>query len=58
MRSIKVKAHGKINLTLDVLGRYSSGYHQIRSVMQSIALADILRVEMADAGLDLKDEIS
>jgi len=58
MRSIKVKAHGKINLTLDVLGRYSSGYHQIRSVMQSIALADILRVEMADAGLDLQAEIS
>ena len=35
-------AYAKINLTLDVLGRREDGYHQIASVMQTIALADTL----------------
>ncbi|HHX01299.1 MAG TPA: 4-(cytidine 5'-diphospho)-2-C-methyl-D-erythritol kinase [Firmicutes bacterium] len=58
MRSIVVKAHGKINLSLDVIGRYSNGYHQIRSVMQSISLADKLTVVRTDTGLDLQTSIN
>jgi len=58
MRSIVVKAHGKINLSLDVLGRFSNGYHQIRSVMQSIELADVLKIERTDSGLDLQTDVS
>lgn len=37
-------AYAKINLTLDVLGRRPDGYHNIRSVMQTIALHDTLVV--------------
>ncbi len=34
------KAMAKINLTLDVLGRRDDGYHEIKSVMQSVSLCD------------------
>src|SRR5262249_11610654 len=34
--------YAKINLTLDVLGKREIGYHQLASVMQTIALADTL----------------
>ena len=35
-------APAKINWTLEVLGRRPDGYHEIRSVMQTISLADVL----------------
>lgn len=35
-----LKAHGKINLGLDVVRRLENGYHQVRMVMQSVELAD------------------
>lgn len=37
---IRVQANAKINLTLDVLGKRKDGYHDIRSIMQSISLSD------------------
>lgn len=40
--TVFVQAHGKINLTLDVLGKRPDGYHNLRSVMQSIGLYDRL----------------
>lgn len=40
------KAPAKINLSLDVLGKRSDGYHEVRMVMTSIDLAD--RVECGD----------
>lgn len=58
MEAIVVRAHGKINLTLDVLKRRCDGYHEIRSIMQSIALADTVEVGKADAGIDLKVNIN
>jgi 4-diphosphocytidyl-2-C-methyl-D-erythritol kinase len=36
------RAYAKINLTLDVLGRRTDGYHELVSVMQTVALADTL----------------
>lgn len=54
MEAVAVKAHGKINLTLDVLECRSDGYHEIRSVMQSIALADQLEISKADKGIHLQ----
>jgi 4-diphosphocytidyl-2-C-methyl-D-erythritol kinase len=38
-------APAKINLTLEVLGRRSDGYHDIASIMQTIDLADRVRIE-------------
>lgn len=39
---VEIKAYGKINLTLEVLGKRADGYHEIRSIMQNIELHDRL----------------
>lgn len=41
-RELTLKAHGKINLGLDVIGRLENGYHEVRMIMQSVELADIV----------------
>lgn len=45
---ITLHAFGKINLTLEVLGRRADGYHGIVSVLQTVALADVLSLEPAE----------
>ena len=42
-------AHAKINLTLDVGPRRPDGYHDIRSVMQTLRLHDTVTAALADA---------
>ncbi len=39
---MEIQARAKLNLSLDVLGRRPDGYHDLKMVMQSIALADTL----------------
>lgn len=41
---MELQALAKLNLTLDVLGCRDDGYHDLRMVMQSIALADTITV--------------
>ena len=40
MNFIRVRAHGKINLALDVLRKREDGYHEVRMIMQSVGLYD------------------
>ena len=40
MDRLELKALGKINLGLDVLGRRENGYHDVRMVMQTVYLYD------------------
>jgi len=42
--STVIKAHAKINLTLDILYKRPDGYHELETVMQSIELHDILEL--------------
>ncbi len=42
MNSIKLKAHAKINLGLDVVRKREDGYHEVRMIMQTIGLYDKL----------------
>ena len=42
---LTIRAHAKINLTLDVLHKRADGFHQVEMVMQAIELADILNLE-------------
>lgn len=42
---LTVSAYAKINLTLEVLGRRSDGYHEVATVLQEIALKDTLSFE-------------
>jgi len=37
-----VRSHAKINLTLDVLGRRSDGYHELITIMQTVDLNDTI----------------
>ncbi len=39
---IRINANAKINLTLDVLGKRSDGYHEVSMIMQSVNLSDTL----------------
>ena len=45
---LKVRAPAKINLTLEVLGKRPDGFHEVRSVMQTIDLADSLSFSPGD----------
>jgi 4-diphosphocytidyl-2-C-methyl-D-erythritol kinase len=54
---ITVSAPAKINLTLEVLGKRPDGYHEIRSIMQTVSLADTLSIESADR-LSFRSDLS
>lgn len=62
---IALPAYAKINLTLEVLGKRPDGYHEIRSVLQTIDLADRLtfeanpeiRLVCSDPGLVSEDNL-
>lgn len=43
----EIRANGKINLFLDVIAREESGFHSIKSIMQSVSLCDRLIVSVA-----------
>lgn len=40
-------APAKINLSLDIVGRRPDGYHLLKSVMQTLSLADVVEVALA-----------
>lgn len=39
-------AYAKLNLTLDVLGKRPDGYHDIRSIMQTISMRDDVQIDL------------
>lgn len=45
MDKLELKALGKINLGLDVLGKRENGYHDVRMVMQTVYLYDQIWIE-------------
>ena len=57
-----VKAHAKINWTLEVLGRRPDGYRDLRSIVLPVGLHDVVTVEESaeiaceTAGLDVPQE--
>ena len=58
MDKLELKALGKINLGLDVLGRRENGYHDVRMVMQTLYLYDNVTLQKKSApGIDIKDGI-
>ena len=44
---LTLKAHAKINLTLEVLGRRDDGYHEVATIMQTVDLHDTVRLSPA-----------
>ena len=56
MRKTTRPAPAKINLTLEILGRRADGYHDLRTVMQTVSLGDRVTVEERPAGFSLRAE--
>ena len=50
---VMILGRAKINLTLDILGLRDDGYHEIATVMQSLALADTLALTRQEEGITL-----
>lgn len=46
MTTLYEGAFAKVNLTLDVLGKRPDGYHDIKSVMQTISLRDDIEIDV------------
>ena len=46
MTTIFEPAYAKLNLTLDVLGKREDGYHNLKSVMQTISVRDDIEVDI------------
>jgi len=53
MREVRLRTFAKVNYALDVLGLRQDGYHEIRTVMQSISLADEVELRRATRGFAL-----
>ncbi len=51
MNEIQIEAYGKVNISLDVIGKRKDNYHEIETIMQQIDLKDILTIR------DRKNEI-
>ncbi len=51
---MKIRSFAKINLGLEILGKRPDGYHDIRTLFQSIDLADDLEFEPATDGRDIR----
>ena len=55
-KSIRLRAFAKINLGLKLLGRRPDGYHEIRTIYQTIALHDRLEISLSRAGEGIRFE--
>lgn len=53
---ISLKAHAKLNLSLDVLSRREDGYHNLQMIMQSIQLHDTITIKEIPAGVEIACE--
>lgn len=53
MKSIKLRARAKINLSIDILGLLDDGYHDVEMVMQSVDLSDYLHIRRKENGFKL-----
>lgn len=64
-RQARVRAYAKVNLSLKVLHKRPDGYHEIRTVFQTIGVHDILAIEFQPSkktevtieGMDIPDNL-
>ena len=45
------RSYAKINLTLDVLSKRENGYHDIKMIMQTVSLFDLILVDKTHRGI-------
>lgn len=51
------RSYAKVNLTLDVLGKRENGYHDVKMIMQTVNLFDLIVVDKEKSGITLKTNI-
>ncbi len=57
MPEVRIPAFAKINLRLEILGKRPDGYHELRTIFQTVSLHDDLKLKRAkDAGISLRVE--
>ena len=55
MKSLVVPAYAKVNLRLEILGRRADGYHELRTIFQTISLHDSLALELkSKSGIEMR----
>ena len=47
MREIRIPAFAKVNLCLDILGKRPDGYHELRTIFQTVSLRDELKMRLS-----------
>ncbi len=53
MKTLKLKSPGKVNFRLDVLGKRSDGYHDLRMLNSTISLYDDVELEIIERGIEV-----
>lgn len=53
-----ISAYAKINLTLDVTAKRPDGYHELKTIMQSVDLCDTITAETGKNNISLKTSVS
>lgn len=51
MEQCEKRAYAKINLGLDVIGRLENGYHEVKMVMQTVGIFDVLTLRKIPDGI-------
>ena len=52
-KTIRREAFAKINLGLEVVRRLPNGYHEVRMIMQTVGICDVLTFRKASSGIHL-----
>lgn len=54
MKKLLIRAYAKLNLFLDITGRRADGYHELKTVMQTISLYDELEFTLSEgSGIEI-----
>jgi len=56
MKTLISKAYAKINLTLDVFPKREDGYHELRSIMQTVSLCDEITVFVEEGKTEITSD--
>ena len=51
---MEIKAHGKINIALDVIGKRKDGYHTLKMIMQTIDIYDVINIDIIEKGIEIR----
>jgi len=53
MQSLTLPSPGKVNLRLEVVGKRADGYHELRSLMERVSIADEIDMKIVEKGISV-----